>query len=116
MLLVTDFYYIHRVAILFMTFYCFLALFRVFLSHMCRQGNALADALAKRVRLSSPLLVWMESVPPDLYNCYLSDFRLLIKVAFLAGFSKKKKNDIFKSHKSIIQREKSSLNIDISNF
>ena len=74
MLLVTDFYYIHRVAILFMTFYCFLALFRVFLSHMCRQGNALADALAKRVRLSSPLLVWMESVPPDLYNCYLSDF------------------------------------------
>ena len=35
MLLVTDFYYIHRVAILFMTFYCFLTLFRVFLSLMC---------------------------------------------------------------------------------
>ena len=43
-------------------------------SHVCWQGNALANALAKRVRLSSPLLVWMESVPPDLYNCYLSDF------------------------------------------
>ena len=43
-------------------------------SHVGRQGNALADALAKRARLSSPLLVWMESVPPDLYNCYLSDF------------------------------------------
>ena len=26
-------------------------------SHVCRQGNALADALAKRARLSSPLLV-----------------------------------------------------------
>ena len=74
MLLVTYFYYIHRVAILFMTFYYFLALLRVFLSHVCRQGNALANALAKRARLSNPLLVWMESVPPDLYNCYLSDF------------------------------------------
>ena len=41
---------------------------------MCKQGNALADVLAKRVRLSSPLLVWIESVPLDLYNCYLSDF------------------------------------------
>ena len=41
---------------------------------MCRLGNALADVLAKRVRLSSPLLVWMESIPPNLYNCYLSDF------------------------------------------
>ena len=45
-------------------------------SHVCRQGNALADALAKRARLSCPLLVWMEFVPPDLYNCYLSDFSL----------------------------------------
>ena len=43
-------------------------------SHMCRQGNTLVDALAKRARLSSLLLVLMESVPPDLYNCYLSDF------------------------------------------
>ena len=45
-------------------------------SHVCRQGNALADTLAKRARLSCPLLVWMESVPPNLYNCYLSDFLL----------------------------------------
>ena len=61
-------------------------------SHVCREGNALADALAKRARLSSPLLVWMESVPPDLYNCYICRiFRLLIKVAFLAGFSTKTK-------------------------
>ena len=45
-------------------------------SHVCRQGNALADALAKRARLSCPFMVWKESVPPDLYNCYLSDFPL----------------------------------------
>ena len=43
-------------------------------SHVCRQGNALADALVKRAKFSCPLLVWMESVPLDLYNCYLSDF------------------------------------------
>ncbi|KAL0006361.1 hypothetical protein SO802_013922 [Lithocarpus litseifolius] len=47
-------------------------------SHVCRQGNALADALAKRARLSCPLLVWKNYVPPDLYNCYLSDFPLSI--------------------------------------
>ena len=38
-------------------------------SYVCKQGNALADALAKRVRLSCPLLVWMDSIPPNLYNC-----------------------------------------------
>ena len=43
-------------------------------SHVCRQGNALADTLAKRAKLSCPLLVWMESIPLNLYNCYLSDF------------------------------------------
>ena len=45
-------------------------------SHVCWQGNTLADALAKRARLSCPFMVWKDSVPPDLYNCYLSDFPL----------------------------------------
>ena len=45
-------------------------------SPVCRQGNALADALAKRARLSCPSLVWKESVPPDLYKCYFLDFPL----------------------------------------
>ena len=49
-------------------------LFASSFSHVCRQGNTLADALAKRARLSSLLLVWIESIPLDLYNCYLSDF------------------------------------------
>ena len=43
-------------------------------SRVCRQDNALTDVLVKRTRLSSLSLVWMESAPPDLYNCYLSDF------------------------------------------
>ena len=45
-------------------------------SHMCRQGNTLADVLAKRARLSCPFMVWKESVLLDLYNYYLSDFPL----------------------------------------
>ena len=77
MLLVMDFYYIHRGHII----HDILLFSRSFPSfsfaHVCRQGNALADVLAKRVRLSSPLLVWMESVPLDLYNCYLLDFSSL---------------------------------------
>ena len=43
-------------------------------SHVHRQGNALAHALAKRARFSFPVLVWMESIPPDIYKFYVSDF------------------------------------------
>ena len=35
-------------------------------SHTRRQGNSMAHALAKRARKSSPLLVWMEFVPPNI--------------------------------------------------
>ena len=43
-------------------------------SHVHRQGNALAHALAKRARFSFPVLAWMESVPLDIYKFYVSDF------------------------------------------
>lgn len=38
--------------------------------HMVRQGNAAAHALAQRVRISFPLLIWMKSIPSDV-NAYV---------------------------------------------
>ena len=36
------------------------------LSHTLKQGNAVADALARRAKFSFPFTIWLESVPPDL--------------------------------------------------
>ena len=44
-------------------------------SHICREDNALADALAQRAKFFSHFLVWMEFVLASLYNCYLADFQ-----------------------------------------
>ena len=46
-------------------------------SHIYKQGHALAYALSKRAKFSSPLSVWMESIPLYLYNCYFSDFSVI---------------------------------------
>ena len=42
-------------------------------SHIGRQGNAVAHALAQRARLSYPLEVWLEFVPPDISSFVQSD-------------------------------------------
>ena len=36
------------------------------LSHSLRRGNAVADALARRAKLSFPFAIWLDFVPPDL--------------------------------------------------
>jgi ribonuclease HI len=46
--------------------YCF--------SHVKRQGNGLAHALARMAKHTDILEVWMEDVPPPLQQLYLSDF------------------------------------------
>jgi len=43
-------------------------------SHTLQQGNSLTHALAQKARNSFPVLVWMESIPPDLYDCFVQDF------------------------------------------
>ena len=45
-------------------------------SHIGRQRNVVAHALAQRARLSCPLDVWMESVPPDISTFVQSDLRV----------------------------------------
>ena len=42
-------------------------------SHVVRQGNAVAHALAQRARHSFPLSVWVEHVPQDIVSFFLQD-------------------------------------------
>ena len=42
-------------------------------SHVVRQGNAVAHALAQRARHSFPLSVWVEHVPQDIVSFFLHD-------------------------------------------
>lgn len=41
---------------------------KISFAHTLRQCNAVIDTLARRDRLSSPLLVWMKCIPPDIVN------------------------------------------------
>lgn len=67
-----------------------------------RQDNVLVDALVKRARFFSFLIVWMESIPLDLYNCYLiyMIFQHMNKIAQMAFFYLKK---IVCIHKTLSQ-------------
>ena len=43
-------------------------------SHTLQQGSSLSHALAQRARNDFPVLVWVESIPPYLYDCFVQDF------------------------------------------
>ena len=42
-------------------------------SHTFRQENVITHVLTQRARLSFPLLIWMEYVPPDINMFFLAD-------------------------------------------
>ena len=74
-------------------------------SHIFRQGNALALALAKRARISFRMFAWMESVPPDLYDYNVVDFLAinLIKQTCLSSKKEKRKKKAYFVHLSFIK-------------
>ena len=47
------------------------------ISHVRQQGNNVAHALAREVRMSFPLCIWMEDVPPNVLHFVSKD--LLVK-------------------------------------
>ena len=51
----------------------------------------MAHALAERVRLSFPLLVWMETVPPNVDAFVFANFQLLNQILSMVFSSLKKK-------------------------
>ena len=42
-------------------------------SHIYRQNNTVAHVLAKKVRFCCSFEVWMENVPPNIFNVILAD-------------------------------------------
>ena len=46
-------------------------------SHVSRQGNVVAHALAQKARLSFPLLAWMEFVPSSISSFVVSDLPVI---------------------------------------
>ena len=43
------------------------------ISHVWRQGDSVAHALARKARMSFPLRIWMEDVPPNVLSVVIKD-------------------------------------------
>ena len=63
------------------------------------QSNALTHALAQRTINSFPILVWRNSVPPDIYKFFVSDIAAIKSSGLLSGpvSQKKKKKNLLKA-------------------
>ena len=59
-------------------------------SHIVGQGHAIAYALAQRTKLTFPLEVWMESVPPDIFSFVMADIPIHDKWNCILFLLKKK--------------------------
>ena len=62
-------------------------------SHVCRQGNIVAHALAQRARHCSPISVWLDSYPTDISSFVLADFQPWSIKVYWFSFSKNNNNN-----------------------
>ena len=56
------------------------------ISHVRRQGNNVAHALAREARMSFPLHIWMEDVPPNVLHFVFKDLPVEYIFPKLGGF------------------------------
>lgn len=59
--------------------------------HVKRLGNNVVHSLVRRATSINSPLVWMESIPPDIYDAYTKHLFLIELISLLEGFLKKKK-------------------------
>ena len=59
-------------------------------SHICRQGNSIAQNFTRHLRHVSSLLVWIENVPQILNNVLLADRSWIFFIESLSFLIKKK--------------------------
>ncbi|XP_030963608.1 uncharacterized protein LOC115984735 [Quercus lobata] len=72
------------------------------LSHVKRNCNSLAHALARRASSTPDLSIWMEEIPPDLNSVYMADLSGLVNNIYCLD-SQKKKHNVTQSFSFLIE-------------